>query len=160
EQEPSVAYAAELIEALVRHVGSPTVLAGYSFGGVVALAVALRANVSIAALVLFEPVALNILSTAGESGDSATDGVPPASSRHGAARAIFDGYIESFERGDERAARKMVDFWFGDGAFARMPEPMTAYLIRETRSNTRDVRATLRERYVPEDFTRLSMPVV
>src|SRR5262245_52020090 len=79
EQEPSVAYAAESIEALVRQVGAPAVLAGYSFGGVVALAVALRANTSIGALALFEPVALNILATVGESRYSATDGARPMS---------------------------------------------------------------------------------
>ena len=160
EQEPTVAYAALLIEALVRHVGAPAVLAGYSFGGVVALALALRAKVPIGALVLFEPVALNILATVDGPSDAATDGTRTRSSRYAAARAIFDDYIQSFERGDERAARKMVDFWFGEGAFARMPEAMTAYLIRETRSNTRDVRATLRERYSPEDLKRLSIPVV
>src|SRR5262249_24040758 len=135
EDEPSVAYAALLIEALVRHVGTPAVLAGYSFGGVVALAVALRANVSIGALVLFEPVALNILLTASDSSNAVTDGALTMSSRYDAARAIFEDYIQSFEQGDERAARKMVDFWFGDGTFARMPETMTGYLIRETRSN-------------------------
>src|SRR5262245_41946141 len=45
-EEPDVGYASELVEALIRHVGPPAVLAGHSYGGVVALSVALRRNVA------------------------------------------------------------------------------------------------------------------
>jgi pimeloyl-ACP methyl ester carboxylesterase len=48
--EPYVEYASELVEALTRYVGTPAVLAGHSYGGVVALALALRGPVSIGAL--------------------------------------------------------------------------------------------------------------
>src|SRR5262245_7030750 len=61
EQDPDVGYASELVEALIRRMGAPDVLAGHSYGAVVALAVALRGNVSIGALALFEPVALKVL---------------------------------------------------------------------------------------------------
>jgi len=126
----------------------PAVLAGHSYGGVVALAVALRGNVPVGALVLFEPVALKVLIMGDESEDYAT------------AKAVFDDYISRFEGGDERAVRKMVDFWFGEGAFAKMPEPLTAYLIKETATNIKDVRATFRENYSVDALRRLQMPVV
>jgi len=145
-QDPDVGYACALVEELIRHAGSPIVLAGHSYGGVVALAVALRARVPVRALALFEPVAVNVL---------ALDGDPS----HAASHAYFDDYIRSVERGDAGAVRKMVDFWFGDGAFGRMPEPLTAYLTSAAASNIRDVRATLRETYTAEALGALRMPV-
>jgi pimeloyl-ACP methyl ester carboxylesterase len=147
EHDPDVGYASELVEALVRHVGPPAVLAGHSYGGVVALAVALRGNVPVRALALFEPVAVKVLSMAHES------------EAYAATKAVFDDYISSVERGDGEAVRKMVDFWFGEGAFARMPEPLAAFLVKETASNVKDVRAAFRESYSSAALGKLRMPV-
>jgi pimeloyl-ACP methyl ester carboxylesterase len=147
-QPPEVGFASELIEGLIRHVGSPAVLAGHSYGGVVALSVALRRKVEIGALVLFEPVAMPILEMTGDAQAFAD------------VRAVFDDYIASFEGGDGRAVRKMIDHWFGRGAFAAMPETLQTYLIRETASNIKDVRGTFRERYAAEAFRALRAPVV
>lgn len=93
-QEPDVGYASELVEALIHHVGPPAVLAGHSYGGVVALAVALRGNVPVRALALFEPVALKLLAMGDESATYAT------------AKAVFDDYISSFEQSDDRAGAR------------------------------------------------------
>src|SRR5512147_3273688 len=49
-------HAARLIEALLGGMEPPAVLAGHSYGGAVALLVALRGTVKPAALALFEPV--------------------------------------------------------------------------------------------------------
>ena len=147
-REPDVGYAGELVEALIRRVGPPAALAGHSYGGVVALAVALRGHVPVGALALFEPVALKVLAMAGESEAYAT------------AKSVFDDYISSFEGGDDRAVRKMVDFWFGDGAFGKMPEPVTSFLIRQTAANIRDVRAAFRESYSVSALRGLQMPVL
>lgn len=145
---PTVGYAAELIEALIREVGVPAVVAGHSFGGVVALAVALRGRVPVGALALFEPVAVPILAMAGEMETFA------------AAKTILDDYIASVDGGNERAVQTMVDFWFGAGAFERMPTPVTAYLLRSTAANVADVRATFRETYSAGAIHALPMPIV
>jgi pimeloyl-ACP methyl ester carboxylesterase len=147
-QEPDVGYAGKLVEALVRHVGPPAVLVGHSYGGVVALAVALRGNAPVGALVMLEPVALNILAMA--------DG----SDAYASAKTVFDEYIARVERGDDKAVHIMVDFWFGEGAFGRMPAPLAAYLVREAASNVKDVRATFRERYSAAALGGLQMPVL
>src|SRR5262245_33089999 len=63
-QEPDVGFACDVLEPLVGQVGPPAVLAGHSYGGVVALAVALRRRVPVGALVLFEPVAVAALAMA------------------------------------------------------------------------------------------------
>jgi pimeloyl-ACP methyl ester carboxylesterase len=115
---------------------------------VVGLAVALRSRVSIGALALFEPVAVPVLAMAGETETFA------------AAKATIDNYVASFEGGNERAVQTMVDFWFGAGAFERMPASVTAYLLRSTAANVEDVRATFRETYSADAFRALPMPVV
>jgi pimeloyl-ACP methyl ester carboxylesterase len=116
DDEPRVEYAAELIEALVGDVGAPAVLAGHSYGGVVALAVGLRDRMQIGALVLLEPVAVPALSMAGDAETFAKT------------EMMFRDYIASVEGGNPGAIRTMVDFWFGHGAFDRMPAPMSAGL--------------------------------
>lgn len=146
--EPRVAYASELVEALVRHIGPPAVLAAHSYGGVVALDIALRGKVPVAALALFEPVAMKLLVMTGEA------------EAYAKARSTFDDYIASFEGGDGRAVHKMVDFWFGEGAFGRLPPPVSAYLLGETASNIRDVRATFGEQYTTAALAQLRLPMV
>jgi pimeloyl-ACP methyl ester carboxylesterase len=108
----------------------------------------LRGNVSVGALALFEPVALPVLLMAGEQESFQS------------AQAVFDDYIASFAGGNTRAIQRMIDFWFGAGTFDRLPASVTTALMQATAANIHDVRATLRERYVPEAFRRLSMPVV
>ena len=141
-------HAAGLIEALITEVGTPAVLAGHSHGGVVALNVALRGRIEPGALALFEPVAVSILHTIGDT-DAYT-----------AMKAVFDGYISGFEAGDRDAARTMVDYWFGSGAFERFPAGMKEYVRDNTGRNIRDVRATFRDQYPLDSVRRLAMPVV
>jgi pimeloyl-ACP methyl ester carboxylesterase len=143
-----VSYAAGLVEKLIDRVGSPRVVAGHSYGGVVALALALRHHAAVGGLALFEPVALPVLEAVGDG------------AAYGAAKAVFDDYLASFARGDEQAARTMVDFWFGPGAFAAMPAAATTYLVGHTASNVLDVRATLGEHYSLEALATLEMPVL
>lgn len=147
EDVPDVAYASELIEALICKVEASVVLAGHSYGGVVALSLALRGNINVGALVLFEPVAMKILPSSGETEAFAM------------AKTVFDDYIASFEGGDDRAVRKMIDFWFGQGAFDQMPESLANYLIKETAANIKDVRATFLESYSHDALQRLQSPV-
>jgi len=146
--EPDTADAAGLLEGLLSTLGAPAVVAGHSYGGVVALTLALRGRLVIGALALFEPVAVPILLMTGE-----------AEAFH-AAKAIFDDYIARVEAGEAGAVQTMVDFWFGPGAFARMPEPLVAYMTRARVTNTRDIRGAFRPRYSPEALRRLTMPLV
>jgi pimeloyl-ACP methyl ester carboxylesterase len=141
-------YAAGLIEALIAEAGPPAVLAGHSYGGVVALMTALRGRVRPGALALFEPVAVPVLAAVGEAEAFA------------AARALFEGYCAAFERGDPEAVRIMVDYWFGAGALARMPVPVREFLAAHTGHNVRDVRATFRDPYSVTALRGLAMPVL
>lgn len=146
-EPPDAGYAGRLIEKLIDRFGVPSVLAGHSYGGVVALNIALRGFVPLGRLVLFEPVALKILPLAGEMEAFAT------------ARAVFEDYITSFEKGNGRAIQKMVDFWFGPGVFDRLPRQLMTLLLEETALNIQDVRATFNECYSAEVLHRLRLPV-
>jgi pimeloyl-ACP methyl ester carboxylesterase len=144
---PDIASTAALLEGLLGVVGAPALLVGHSYGGVVALALALRGRVPIGALALLEPVAVEALRL---SGDDAA---------YASTRAVFEGYIAGVEGGDPHRVRTMVDFWFGPGAFERMAEPLRAYMVAQAATNVRDVRSTFQERYVAAAFQRLPMPV-
>jgi pimeloyl-ACP methyl ester carboxylesterase len=146
DQQPDVGFASELVAALIAHVGATAVLAAHSYGGVVALRTALR-GAPVGALALFEPVAMTLLPVAGEPEAFATT------------RSVFDDYFATHDAGDPRAVRKMIDFWFGDGAFARMPDALTGFLIQQTAANIRDVRAAFREDYSLAALRRLQIPV-
>lgn len=141
-------HAARLIEALLEDMEAPAVLAGHSYGGAVALLLALRGTVKPGALALFEPVAVPVLAAVGEREAFAS------------ARALFDDYRAAFEAGDRLAVRKMVDYWFGTGAFDLMPAPTREYLINYTSNNIDDVTATFRDVYPVDGLRRLAMPTV
>ena len=148
EAPPSVSHAAALIEAVVRETGTPDVLAGHSYGGAVALVVALRGHVKPKALALFEPVCIPILLSTSEV------------EAYASTKQIFDDYIDAFEGGDPRAARTMIDFWFGAGAFERMPGPVRDFLLENTEANIHDVRASFRERFSADAMRMLDVPVL
>jgi pimeloyl-ACP methyl ester carboxylesterase len=146
--EPAdVAYGASLIEELIAALGPPRVVAAHSYGAVVALSVALRGRAELRSLALFEPVPIPVLAAVGDRDTFA------------AAKRVFDDYIASFEAGDGQAIRKMVDFWFGAGAFAALPEGPRSYLIEHTADNVHDVRAMFRERYSLGELRALATPV-
>jgi pimeloyl-ACP methyl ester carboxylesterase len=144
---PDNAYATRLVETLLAEVGTPRVLAGHSYGGVIALRVALGGAVAPRALALFEPVAVPLLEALGEAEVFADS------------KAVFDRYLAAFDRGDGGAVRIMVDYWFGAGAYEHMAPPMKEFLSSHTAHNVHDVRATFRERYTTEALRRLPMPV-
>ena len=100
------------------------------------------------ALALFEPVAVPVLAAVGEREAFAS------------ARALFDDYRAAFEAGDRLAVRKMIDYWFGTGAFDGMPAPTREYLINYTSNNIDDVTATFRDAYPVDALRRLAMPTL
>ncbi|MEH2475018.1 pimeloyl-ACP methyl ester carboxylesterase [Nitrobacteraceae bacterium AZCC 2161] len=61
-----IAHEAEVIEAVIRRAASPVHLVGHSFGGLTALAVALRKRVPLLSLTIVEAPALEILRSMGE----------------------------------------------------------------------------------------------
>jgi pimeloyl-ACP methyl ester carboxylesterase len=86
-------------------------LVGHSFGGAVALKAALADHRRLLSLVLFEPVLFSLL---------------VAEAPHGAAAqeilAVRDDTTQLVAAGDlVAAARRFIDYWMGDGAWAATP---------------------------------------
>lgn len=141
---------AEIAAAIAAELGprpEGVVLAGHSYGGNVALHIALSGALKVEALVLLEPVALGLLPVLGDI------------AAHAEAKAVFDGYIARGHAGEADAIATMIDFWFGAGAFARLPDAVRLHLVRQTAVNLRDVEATFRERYARAGLGALAMPV-
>lgn len=147
-EAPAIAtasHAAPLADWLREQPG-PVLVAGHSYGGNVALNAARMAPEKVSRLVLFEPVLISILQTGG-----AMDAFLHT-------KAAFDRYIAAALAGEPQAVRLMIDYWFGEGGFDRMPAAVQGYMEARTLVNVRDVQASYDESYTPEDLAALPMP--
>jgi pimeloyl-ACP methyl ester carboxylesterase len=139
---------AAALEDAIGAVAAPIMLAAHSYGASVALHLALRGRIPIARMLLIEPVTPHALELAGNDAS------------HTELRSGIGGYLEAHEAGEAEAVSRMIDFWFGPGAFHAMPEPVRTYLIHRTPVNVRDVRASFAETYTYNDLARLDLSVL
>ena len=123
---PSIAYEAEVLEAVVRRAGGRVHLVGHSFGGLVALAAALRKQVPLASLVILEAPAAEVLRDAREH------------QLYRSFRRMTESYFAAFEGGNLEAIAEMIDFYGGAGTFASWPQRVRAYAVATTRVNILD----------------------
>lgn len=121
---------------LIDAVGGPVHLIGHSYGGGVALRVALERPDRIASLTLYEPSAFYLLAGLGEDGAEARNEIL------GVVRATAEGVIT----GDyASAARHFVDYWNGPGAWNALRPDIRTALTRWLPKAPLDFRALLDE---------------
>ncbi len=121
-----VEYDARAVEAVAKHAGSEAYhLAGHSYGGVVALAVALGGRVPVMSLVLYEPLPLIMLAHSGDR--EASDELA----------SFVATYRRAFEAGEQWAARGVIELWGGAGAFEAMSPTMRDFIAAGTERNLR-----------------------
>src|SRR6267143_5674684 len=94
--DPDISHEAEMLESVVRRADSRVHLVGHSFGGLVALAVALRKQVRLASLVIVEAPAAEILRERGEQ------------QHYRAFRRMTEAYFTAYESGDAEAIAAMI----------------------------------------------------
>src|SRR5215471_1761330 len=124
--DPDISHEAEMLETVVRRADSRVHLVGHSFGGLVALAVALRNCVPLASLVIIEAPAPEVLRDRGEH-------------RHYRAfRRMTDAYFMAFDSGNPEAIAAMIDFYGGAGTYASWPPRVRAYAVQTTPVNILD----------------------
>ena len=126
EADTSMAHVAEAVEAVIRRTAATVHLVGHSFGGLVALAVALRSRMPLASLSVIEPPALGTL----EDHDDARE--------LDAFRRMSESYARAFAKGQRDAIAAMIDFYGGVGTFTSWPERARNYAIETTRVNLVD----------------------
>jgi pimeloyl-ACP methyl ester carboxylesterase len=124
--DANIVYEAEIIEAVIRRAKGPVHLVGHSFGGLAALAVALRRRVPLLSLTIAEAPAPEILRPMGEY------------AHYLAFRKMTTEYFAAFEGGDKKAIERMIDFYGGAGTFARWPQRVRDYTMETTSANLLD----------------------
>ena len=139
------------IISMIDALGRPVHLVGHSYGGAVALRVARERPDQIASMILYEPVALHVLKTAGEAGDAALRDVATIS-------ATIDRAILS---GDHRnAASQFVEYWGGPGAWAALRDEAQAVVIHYMPKAPLDFRAVSFERVPLAAYRQFKFPVM
>lgn len=101
-----------LLAPVFEEAGERLSIVGHSYGGSVALMAALSHPERVAAMVLYEPTLFALL--AQES---------PEQAGFLEINAVVDDSVLFLESGDrDGAARRFIDYWAGDGAFAAIPD--------------------------------------
>jgi pimeloyl-ACP methyl ester carboxylesterase len=123
----SISHETDILESIVRRAGGRVHLVGPSFGGLVALTVALRNRAPLASLSIVEAPAAEVLR---ERGDH---------EHYRSFRRMTSAYFADFESGNKEAIATMIDFCGGGGggacAFAAWPPRVRAYAVETTPVN-------------------------
>jgi pimeloyl-ACP methyl ester carboxylesterase len=124
--DADISHQAEMLEAVIRHAAAPVHLVGHSFGGLTALAVALRKRAPLRSLTILEAPAPEILRHQGEH------------QHYRAFRQMTDAYFAAFDAGESAAIERMIDFYGGAGTFAGWPQRVRDYAVATTPVNMLD----------------------
>jgi pimeloyl-ACP methyl ester carboxylesterase len=146
--DPSVSHEAEALESVIRKAGGRVHLVGHSFGGLVALAVALRGRARLASLTIIEAPAVMMLAAGGEIQHiRAFDEMTAA-------------YFGAFNEGNADAIGTMIDFFGGAGTFASWPPRVRAYAVATTPVNILDWETAFDYRLTAEALARIEVPTL
>jgi pimeloyl-ACP methyl ester carboxylesterase len=141
---------AEMVRSLM-HPGSQVHLVGHSYGGAVALHVALRYGGWLRSLTLIEPVAFHLLRE-NEALDAAAFAEISALAAR-VTRALIDGDVEG-------GMARFIDYWSGPGAWAALPPAKRVALAGRLAKVALDFQAAFAEPTRLQDFWALFMPVL
>jgi pimeloyl-ACP methyl ester carboxylesterase len=139
---------AEMIEAVIQRAGAPVHLVGHSFGGLSALAVALRHPQLVRSLTILEAPAPKILRLAGED-------------RHyDEFHNMTVAYFSAFQAGQRNAIARMIDFFAGAGTFAGWPQRVRDYAVETTAVNMLDWVSAYGFAPTPSSLAKLTAPTL
>jgi pimeloyl-ACP methyl ester carboxylesterase len=121
-------------------------LCGHSYGGNVALHAALQRRERVKGVLLLEPVFMRALELAGER--ETLD----------KAAMFFRSYVARVLGGEPGAVSTMVEFWFGAGAFEKLPPSVQGFLVGAAPKNAQDVPAAFSEEVTKEQLNAFDRP--
>ena len=141
---------ARRIENLLDVVPGPVDLVGHSYGGAVALRVALRRPERVRRLVVSEPALFSLLAISPRDRAAAEEIV-----------TVADAIREALEEGrSSRAAGLFVDYWSGKGVWDRLDERRRAYVESRMVKVVAEFDALAGDRTPLSAYARLRMPVL
>lgn len=142
---------AAFAEPVLQRAGAPLVLVGHSYGAAIALVAAAVQPSRVRALVLYEPTLFALVEASAATARDAA-GI----------RAAVDAAATAADAGDlDSAARHFIDYWMGEGAWARTPEARKAPIAASMRPIRAWAHALLGEPRALADFAQaLRMPVL
>jgi pimeloyl-ACP methyl ester carboxylesterase len=143
-----IAQEVEIVETVIRRAGHPVHLVGHSFGGLVALAVALRRPDLLRSLTILEAPAPEILRRCGED------------DHYRSFRQMSSAYVSAFQAGQSDAIAAMIDFYGGPGTFAAWPQRVRDYAIATTAANLMDWSCAYGFDLTPQLLARVSAPTL
>jgi pimeloyl-ACP methyl ester carboxylesterase len=138
----------DALDAVFQRIGAPAHIVAHSYGGLCALAHALQGRNKPATLTLVEANPLGILRTAGDE------------AHYAMFIAMREVYFAEFAAGKADAARHVIDFYGGTGAFDAFPQKVREYVIATTASNVLDW--TSGTPFAPplRDYARMRIPTL
>jgi pimeloyl-ACP methyl ester carboxylesterase len=145
--DADIAHEAEVVEAVIRRADRPVHLVGHSFGGLTALAVAMRKRQSLLSLTVIEAPAAEILRATGDR-------------LYGEFRSMTDAYFGAFEAGETHAIARMIDFYGGAGTFAGWPQRVRDYAVETTPVNLLDWASAYGFRLTPALLAAVATPTL
>jgi pimeloyl-ACP methyl ester carboxylesterase len=137
-----------MIEAVIRRAGAPVHLVGHSFGGLSALAVALRDPQLVRSLTVLEAPAPQILRHTRED------------QHYNDFRTMTAAYFGAFQAGQCNAIERMIDFFGGGGTFASWPQRVRDYAVETTAVNVLDWASAYGFALAPSLLAKLAMPTL
>jgi pimeloyl-ACP methyl ester carboxylesterase len=142
---------ARAIEALAVRIGAPVHLVGYSYGAAVALKLATLRPELLRSLTLIEPVSFHLLRHGRRSDHELYTDVAGLASR------IFSHAID---KRPEEAMRVFIDYWSGEGAWARTSPRLRAELLKHLPRVCADLRAVMFEHQTVLDLAGIGCPTL
>jgi pimeloyl-ACP methyl ester carboxylesterase len=138
----------EIVETVISRAGCPVHLVGHSFGGLTALAVALRDKTPLLSLTILEAPAAELLRHSSEH------------KLYSAFRNMTDAYLQALKAGESTAIAQMIDFYGGTGTFASWPQRVRDYAVNTTPANVLDWACAYSFELSPHVLTTLKLPTL
>lgn len=144
---PTIETELSYVEQIVARItDQPIHLVGHSYGGVVALALAMDGRVPVSELTMFEPVAVSVLDR--------IDDIQLIE----CLRTFLIKYRRDVSRNIPRVCGQVIDFWGGEGSFEQLPDFIQESMEQLVTNNIRhwDVCAAINSN--PGDLQRCLVP--
>jgi pimeloyl-ACP methyl ester carboxylesterase len=140
----------QVAEAIAAREERPVHVVGHSYGGFIALKVAVGHKVRIASVSVFDPVAFGVLYSANDR-----EGIADVE------RADADGRFFAPElAGTAQWAERFVDYWGGAGYWARLPEPQRQAFLSSGRKMFEEVRSLTKDRTTVAEYATITAPTL